>query len=192
MENFILVTLESSLTHSSFSCLSKVGSRGLMDLNDWISSSWQAGRVLGQKPGWSHFPLCMGSLISSTFVSLISKMGVLFCWVVDRHWWTKRRNPAHRTSILEACRPTCCMGLLCVINKLLVVQLLNHVQFFCDPVDYSPPNSSVHRISQARILVAISLSGGSSQPRDRTQFPAMVGRFFITEPPGKPINKFTL
>ena len=39
-----------------------------------------------------------------------------------------------------------------------------------DPVDCSPPGSSVHGISQARILewVAISFSRGSSGPRDRT------------------------
>ena len=40
----------------------------------------------------------------------------------------------------------------------------------CDPVDCSPPGSTVHGILQARILewVAISFSMGSSQPRDRT------------------------
>ena len=44
------------------------------------------------------------------------------------------------------------------------------VWFFCDPMDCSPPGSSVHRISQARILewVAISSSSGSSQPRGWT------------------------
>ena len=38
----------------------------------------------------------------------------------------------------------------------------------CDPMDCSPPGSSVRRISQARILewVAISFSRGSSQHRD--------------------------
>ena len=38
----------------------------------------------------------------------------------------------------------------------------------CDPMNYSPPSSSIHGISQARILewVAISFSRGSSQPRD--------------------------
>ena len=38
----------------------------------------------------------------------------------------------------------------------------------CDPLDYSPSGSSVHGISQARILewVATSYSRGSSQPRD--------------------------
>ena len=40
----------------------------------------------------------------------------------------------------------------------------------CDPLDCSPPGSSVHGILQARILewVAISSSRGSSQPRDWT------------------------
>ena len=39
-----------------------------------------------------------------------------------------------------------------------------------DPMDYKPPDSSVHEISQARILVwgAISSSRGSSWPRDRS------------------------
>ena len=42
----------------------------------------------------------------------------------------------------------------------------------CDPIDCSPPGSSVHGISQARILewVTISSSRGSSWPRDRTCF----------------------
>ena len=41
----------------------------------------------------------------------------------------------------------------------------------CDPMDYSPPGSSIRVIFHARILewVAISFSRGSSPPRDRTQ-----------------------
>ena len=40
----------------------------------------------------------------------------------------------------------------------------------CNPMDCSPPGSSVHGVFQARILewVAISSSRGSSQPRDQT------------------------
>ena len=40
----------------------------------------------------------------------------------------------------------------------------------CDPVDCSPPCSSVHGIFQARVLewVAFSFSRGSSQPRDQS------------------------
>ena len=57
-------------------------------------------------------------------------------------------------------------------------------------MDDSPPGSSVHGISQARILewVAISFSRGSSYPRDWTQVSWIGDRFFLqTEPPGMPI-----
>ena len=48
-----------------------------------------------------------------------------------------------------------------------------------DPTDCSPPGSSVHGTSQARILdwMVISFSRGSSQPRDRTHISCIVGRF---------------
>ena len=50
----------------------------------------------------------------------------------------------------------------------------------CDPVDCSPPSSSVHGILQAGILewVAIPFSRESSQPRDRIQVSCFAGRFF--------------
>ena len=58
----------------------------------------------------------------------------------------------------------------------------------CDPIDYSPPDSSVHGISQTRILewVAISFSRRSSRPRDRTCISCLAGGPFPTEPPRKP------
>ena len=60
-----------------------------------------------------------------------------------------------------------------------------------DTMDYSPPGSSVHEISQARILewIVMPSSRGSSQSRDRTHVSCIsctAGRFFTTEPPGKP------
>ena len=50
----------------------------------------------------------------------------------------------------------------------------------CDPVDCSPPGSSVHGVLQARILewVAISFSRGSSRPRNRTHVSRIAGRCF--------------
>ena len=50
----------------------------------------------------------------------------------------------------------------------------------CDPMDCSPPGSSIHGISQARILkwIAISFSKGSSWSRDWTQVFCIAGRFF--------------
>ena len=49
-------------------------------------------------------------------------------------------------------------------------QFLQSSPTLCDPVDGSPPGSSVHGISQSRILewVAISSSRGSSLLRDQT------------------------
>ena len=50
----------------------------------------------------------------------------------------------------------------------------------CDPLDCSPPGSSVHEILQARILEweAILFSRGSTQPRNWTWVFCIVGRFF--------------
>ena len=56
----------------------------------------------------------------------------------------------------------------------------------CNPMDYSPPGSSVRGILQTGILqwVAISFSRRSSQPRDQTCISCIAGRFCITETPG--------
>ena len=52
----------------------------------------------------------------------------------------------------------------------------------CDPVDCSPPGSSVHGILQTKILelAAIPFSRRASQPRDWTQISCIAGRFFTT------------
>ena len=57
-----------------------------------------------------------------------------------------------------------------------------------DPMDHSLPFSSAHGFSQARILEwdAIPFPRGSSWSRDWTLFSCTAGRFFTTEPPGKP------
>ena len=89
---------------------------------------------------------------------------------------------------------------LCISSHFLVQPALAHCLIssccclvaqscptLCDPMDCSPPGSSVHGISQARILewVAISFSRRSSQPRDRIHVSSLAGRFFTSEPPGK-------
>ena len=64
----------------------------------------------------------------------------------------------------------------------------------CNPMDCSPPGSSIHGISQTRKLewVSISCSRGSSwlggwTPHLLTS-PAWTGCFFTTEPPGKAVR----
>ena len=66
-----------------------------------------------------------------------------------------------------------------------------HILFkYKNPMDCSPPGSSVHGIFQARILewVVIPFTRGSSQSRDWIPVSCIVGRFFTTKSPGKSLN----
>ena len=77
---------------------------------------------------------------------------------LQRLWsvWRCHSNPAGEGLVLG------CYGIVCVCS---VAQLCLTL---CDPMDCSPPGSSVHGILWARILewVAISFSRRSSRPRD--------------------------
>ena len=66
---------------------------------------------------------------------------------------------------------------VCVCVCVLVTQWY---LILCDPMNCSPPGSSVHGILQARILewVAMTFSRGSSRPRDQTWVSSIAGRFF--------------
>ena len=57
-----------------------------------------------------------------------------------------------------------------VIDSQVPAKSLQSCSILCDPMDCSPPGFSVHGILHAEILewVAISLSIGSSQPKDRS------------------------
>ena len=59
-------------------------------------------------------------------------------------------------------------------------------------MDCTPPGSSVHGLSQVRILewVAISFFRLSSWPKDWTCVSFLAGRFFTTEPSGKLIYMY--
>ena len=68
----------------------------------------------------------------------------------------------------------------------MCVQSLQLCLTLCDPIDCSPPGSSVHRILQARILewVVMHSSRESSQPRDQSRVSCVsyiAGVFFTHE-----------
>ena len=70
-----------------------------------------------------------------------------------------------------------------------VCVLVTHLRpALCSPMDCSSPGSSIHGITQARILewVATPFSRGSSQPRGQTQVFALGANSLPSEPPGKP------
>ena len=78
-------------------------------------------------------------------------------------------------------KPTVCISVCLCVQLCLTL---------CDPMDCSLPGSSVHGISQARILewVAISSSRESSWPKHRTHIScvsSIAGGFFTAEPSGK-------
>ena len=58
-----------------------------------------------------------------------------------------------------------------MFSYFVLCSVISVVSSSCDPVDCSPPGSSVHWILQAGILewIAMSFSRGSSQPRDLIQ-----------------------
>ena len=59
-------------------------------------------------------------------------------------------------------------------------------------MDYSPPGSSVHGPFQVRILEGwpFPTPGDLPKPRIEPTSPTLTGRFFTTEPPGKPAMEY--
>ena len=93
---------------------------------------------------------------------------IIYIWieVIERDVHC-RTNPREYTHIyIYPC--------VCVCVCVLVTVTL------CDPMECSPPDSSVYRILQARLLewVAIPFSEGSSWPRDQTQVSCIAGMLF--------------
>ena len=105
----------------------------------------------------------------------------MLTFLLERQGWTEIMIHYVMSSSVSGClftqshegRVTENRGLLCILplqrihTDCVHVCVHTHVQLF-DPMDCSPPGSSVHGIFQARLLeqVAISCSRGSSWPRD--------------------------
>ena len=85
---------------------------------------------------------------------------------------------------------TCFWSQNCKSSPSVCVLVAQSCPTFCNPLDCSPPGSSVHGIHQARILewIAIPFSRGSSRPRDWTQAPALQVDSLPSEPSRKPLK----
>ena len=101
--------------------------------------------------------------------------------------WQKELEKENRASTAKS-KGT---GLMCMC--VCVCSVTQSCPALCDPMGCSPPGSSVHRISQARILewVAISYSRASSRPRDRTRIYYIGKRILYYWAIGKPPNVYT-
>ena len=85
-----------------------------------------------------------------------------------------------------------CWRIEIFISCFVAVQLLSHVRLSATLWTVAHQvGSSVHGIFQARILewAAISFSRRSLDPGIKLMSPALAGRFFTTEPPGKLIHQ---
>ena len=118
-------------------------------LSDWTEANWR------RKDTVEHRKLCW-----------------LICGGLDgRGVWGRKDTCIYCTYIYIWLSPfpvhlklsQCCQSSICLVTE--------SCWTFRDPMDCSSPGSSVHGISQTRILewVAIFSSRGSFQPRDRTQ-----------------------
>ena len=87
---------------------------------------------------------------------------------------------------IHVCVCVCVCGWVCSVAQ--------SCSTLCNPMDCRLPGSSVHGISWARILEWVpfltpgDLPDPGIKPASPTS-PALAGRFFNTEPPGKPNNK---
>ena len=90
-------------------------------------------------------------------------------------------SPIHPSSIQPTTHPL--KDPLWLSSTTVCVAVSRSYLTLCDPMDSSPPGTTVHGALQARILewIAISFSKGFSQPRDRiliSSSSSLIGRFF--------------
>ena len=109
-----------------------------------------------------------------------------FNQVGNFRWNTKKLDFKHPHGWLICLIQKHSLCYMCVCLCVFIAQLCPTL---CNPVDYSPPGSSVHGSLQARILewIVISYSRGSSQPRDQTWVSCIAGGFFTIWAPGRPM-----
>ena len=71
---------------------------------------------------------------------------------------------------------------VCVCVCVCVCSIAQLCLILCDPMDHSPPGSSVHGIFPSK-NTGVGWRG-SSRPRDRTRVSCIAGRLFTTQPLG--------
>ena len=126
----------------------------------------------------------LGRLMSSWFPTT-GKWGeesLKSCYAIyqrlEKNWISEKTHKYN--SDFYKCASSCLVCVcVCVCVCVLVTELCPTL---CDPMDCSPPGSSVHEILQARILelVAIPFSRGSCWPGDWTLVSCIAGKFFTT------------
>ena len=94
---------------------------------------------------------------------LLSGKKYIFIYILLQWWWSPYNKKIAKDSNLNSTKVYLCFKCCCCLVAKSFLTL-------CDPIDCNPPGSSIHRISQARILewVALPFSRGSPWIRDQT------------------------
>ena len=110
------------------------------------------------------------------------------------HKWIHWRNAQQRGTLdgmaSKGLSERTVFSLELIVHACVHVNLFQSCPTLCNPMDSSPPGSSVHGILQARIRACIVMPSfrGSSWPRDQTSlsYVSCIGRKIA--PPGKPLE----
>ena len=134
--------------------------------------------------------ILLGTIEMHIALAWFLAQGVYFLLSYTEHWLCAKHCPKHWGYCSEEDREGVRFKVYFegrVNNTLLMaslwVWLVSHcVQLFCNPMDCSPPGSSVHGFSQARILewVASSFSGDFPNSGIISGVSCITGRFFTT------------
>ena len=142
-----------------------------VSLDSSISQAWGLGSLVSPLSGIIGVfeNTATMALLLSVLCSLL--LGWKWYWLIYFPLLKKKKLP---WNVLCGC---------CLVTKSCL---------FCDPMDCRPPGSSVHGLSQARILEWVSFSRGSSQPEDWFCV-SCIGRWILyhQEPQRKPEIYFT-
>ena len=135
------------------------------DLSSIPGSGKSPGEGIGNPLQCSCLENFMDRKAWKTTVHGISKSRTRLIYL-EKPVFIKRREVKERVDILSF-----------VHHMISIIEVTQSCPTLCDPVDCSPPSSSIHGILQARILewVAIFFSRGSSRPGGRTHI-SCIGR----------------
>ena len=160
--------------------------RVALGITDWLGEA-QAGRPGGL--GEATLPALEFSAPHDWHSGTGVSAGAVLCPVpcLQQPWLLPtrcQRQPPHVATTKNVFRPFKCV---CLVTQ--------SCPTLCDPMDCSPPGSSVDGTLQARILelVVMPSSRGSSPPKDQACIScvsSIVGGFFTSEPLGKPLQMF--
>ena len=101
--------------------------------------------------------------------------------------WREYQDLIGQTCPVQIFQSTQCV---CVCVCVCVYTKSQSCLTLCGPMDCGPQDSSVHGISQARILewVTVSFSGDLPNPGIESMSPPLADGFFTTEQPRKPLD----